>query len=167
MELLLLLIIIVIGYLWWNDLLPGKDDITENFSNNDIVDVNTFDKYYAGRRNQIHMGRLDKEKNNEFVTVFLLVVDASNKNRQSVSIKDVPHDSKFRNAFMMLANNPNRFFDNLIDITKDYKPIYADPDKETYNLGLNIELSPTKTIQYNPKPPVNMSKYIERSRGNY
>lgn len=170
--LLIILLIILLGYLWWHNSLPDKSSV-EPFTNNTRpleLDIHTFDKFYAGRRNQINNARLERARDNEFVTVFLLVSDASNKGKRYISYKDLPNSPKMYRAFSLLLENPDTFFSELVILSlSDRKPVYAvDPTSKenNNNLGLQIELEPQRTTQYNPRTPTSMWKYVERSRNH-
>lgn len=175
MELFLILFIILIGYLWWTDNLPyynskpdPKAKFTSDMGDTTTVDIDSFDKFYAGRRNQINRARLEKARSNEYVVVFLVLSDASRKGKRSITYKDLPNNPRTHKAFSLLKNDPDEFFNKLTDLSSA-TPVYKEPvdlSKNDSNLGLQVVVRPEKTDQYNPRPPASSWKNVERSRGH-
>ncbi len=153
MELILVLIILVIAYLWWNNSLPKREEVVTLFSKKPSyyeVDVKNFDNFYAGRRHQLNEARLEKEKANEFVKLYLIVLDASKKGKKTLAYKDVPDSRRMHMAFSILASDPEEFFNKLAALSSvDTKPVYAAPDNTNEsNIGLQVENAPEKTEQF-------------------
>lgn len=170
MEFFIILIILLIGLLYW---LNRNGTITidlNNLSNNsNDLDIQTFDKYYAGRRMQINAGRLASQKENEYVIVFLLAEDASKKNKKSVNYKDIPKSPKVTKAFYTFVNNPDEFFDKLVAISapSDTGNTNVASMTNESNLGLQIVNRPVKTSQYIPRDPSPLWKHVQRSSSKF
>jgi hypothetical protein len=171
-----IILIILLFALWKWGLLPslpapystGSINNFTSVASDKMLDLRTYNQYYAGRRNQLNMARLEREKDNILVALFMLVNDASNKGKKFVAYKDLPQSTTMYNAFVLLNENPEYYFEELAQLSmqKNNKPYegFAGNDDEN-NLGLHIENVPEKTGQYLPRAPSSAWKYIERSRG--
>jgi hypothetical protein len=174
MEIILLLFIILVGYLWWTNKLPASpSSVIASLTNAKKpleMDIKTFDKFYASHRNRINLGRLEREKSKECVILFNVMMDASNKGKRSIVYRDLPASAKMYAAFSTLVDDPDKFFGELSYLsnppTRDVKVAdYSNNNPETNNVGLHIENEPTKTNQYAPRVPNSAWRHIERTRG--
>lgn len=166
----LVLLVIIIGYLWWIDALPSspKAALTNSYNHSSELSVDTFDKYYAGRRNQINLGRLERSRDNEYVIVFNVCMEASKKGKSLIVYKDLPSGPRIYDAFDTLKSNPDKFFNVLSDISiPPVVPTVPVNQSNASNLGLQIENEPTKVSQFAPRKPSSVWKHIERSRGSH
>ena len=167
---LILVVVVLLCIIWLITSNKKCEPELESMTNSNgplELDINTFDQYYAGRRNQLNNARLDRMKSNEYVSVLNLFLDASNKGKRTLAYKDVPNSPKMYEAFELLRSDPDLFFNALSKMSDDSKHKKKEPVNQSNvsNLGLQIENEPTKTTQYIPTKPASMWKYIERSRG--
>jgi hypothetical protein len=164
-----ILLVLLIGYLLWINFLPQICQAAMTNSNKLLeLDVKTFDKFYAGRRKQINLGRLERSKSNEYVLVFNVFLDASKKGKRFILYRDLPSSPKMYDAFQTLVLRPDDFFDTLSNISAPVVKVDKLADQSNKNnLSLHIENSPIKTTQYAPREHSSAWKNIERSRGNH
>lgn len=164
-----ILLVLLIGYLLWINFLPEICQASMTNSNKLLeLDVKTFDKFYAGRRNQINLGRLERSKGNEYVVVFNVFLDASKKGKRFILYRDLPSSPKMYDAFQTLVSQPDEFFSTLSSISApEVKDIKLADQSNKNNISLQIENSPVKTSQYAPRAHSSVWKNIERSRGNH
>ena len=173
MIVILIFLAIVLLWLWCADIIqlplaPYRGSKNFGSAKQTMLDLRTFDQYYSGRRSQLNLARLEREKDNILVALFMLVNDASNKGKKFIAYKDLPQSTTMYNAFVMLNENPEHYFSELSQLSakkqnKPYEGFISFEDEN--NVGLHVENFPEKTDQYLPRTPSSMWKHIERSRG--
>lgn len=177
LEVIIALIILVVIYLYYkynrvcsDDLSEAWHDLTDFTSNSSMLleDVQHFSQHYDKHSKTFIEARLDKR--NEYTQVFLILKDAMNKGKQTVSYRDVPNSPKMYSAFSELVFNPDQFFAQLASqsaIAKKETDSFVGNQSNVSNLGLQIvnDVREHDRAKYTPTPPSSSWKYIERSRG--
>ena len=179
LELIAVLLVILIAYLYYSYGRVCSDDIPDawnnvaGFTQNSTLlseDVNHFSQNYSKNSKNFVEARLDKT--NEYTKIFLILKDAMNKGRRAISYKDVPNSPKMYAAFTDLVHEPDRFFNELAQqsqqTSSDQKSFIGNQSNAS-NLGLQIvnDIRPQDRAGFTPPPPSSTWKYIERTRGSH